>query len=99
MEQVETENYNGWTNYETWAVSLWIDNEELSYRYWRQEAARCLRRSTDKEAASSDLAERLKQEILDNAPTGEPNVYSDLLTAALSEVNWLEIAASWLSEE
>ena len=24
-------SYNGWTNYETWAVKLWMDNEEGSY--------------------------------------------------------------------
>jgi len=30
--------YNGWTNYETWAVKLWMDNEEPSYRYWRERA-------------------------------------------------------------
>lgn len=27
-------SYNGWTNYETWAVKLWMDNEESSYRYY-----------------------------------------------------------------
>ena len=23
--------YNGWTNYETWNVALWLDNDEQSY--------------------------------------------------------------------
>jgi hypothetical protein len=26
-------NYNGWTNYETWLVKLWLDNDQ-----WSQEA-------------------------------------------------------------
>lgn len=36
------ERYNGWTNYETWCVHLWLSNEEGSYRYWREEAQRHL---------------------------------------------------------
>jgi hypothetical protein len=30
--------YNGWNTYETWAVKLWLDNEEGSYRYWTEQA-------------------------------------------------------------
>lgn len=30
------DTYNGWTNYETWNVKLWIDNEEPSYKLWRE---------------------------------------------------------------
>ena len=33
--------YNGWHNYETWLVKLWIDNEEGSYNYWREVAQEC----------------------------------------------------------
>ena len=36
----ESKGYNGWANYETWCVHLWLTNEEGSYRYWREEAER-----------------------------------------------------------
>ena len=26
--KMEDKKYNGWTNYETWLVNLWIDNDE-----------------------------------------------------------------------
>lgn len=28
--------YNGWPNYETWNVMLWMDNEEPAYRRYRE---------------------------------------------------------------
>jgi hypothetical protein len=31
----DDKKYNGWTNYETWNVALWLDNEQSSERHWR----------------------------------------------------------------
>ena len=99
----ETKTYNGWTNYETWNVKLWMDNEEPSYRYWQEftqevwDAAEAGGVFTRSEDARYRLADRLKEEITDGSPLIEaPSMYSDLLGAALCEVNWEEIANALL---
>jgi hypothetical protein len=91
-KECEERNYKGWTNYETWAVSLWLDNEEPSYRHWTGRA----RWWKGREDAASRLAEELKEELQDGNRLGEPSVYGDLLSAALSGVNWQEIAEGYL---
>jgi len=106
-----SEKYNGWTNYETWAVALWIDNQECTQRYWRDEARRSWDESaaraffTREESAAFHLAERLKAEhekcVADGlfAPAyGSASVFHDLLNAALSEVNWREIAKHYIED-
>ena len=100
---METETYNGWTNYETWAVALWIDNDHGLHTCWREAAAEARQEApncrqvteqiwTADSAARFLLADWLREEITDAAPLDEPNLYTDLLIAALGEVNWLEIA-------
>lgn len=82
-------DYNGWTNYETWVVNLWIDNEEGSYTYWREVAAE-----------ATDIAE-LSGALKDYHEEALPEVEgfaADLLGAAMSEVNWDEIAAHLIEE-
>ncbi len=32
--------YNGWPNYQTWNVMLWMDNEEPLYRAYREKVQR-----------------------------------------------------------
>ena len=34
-------SYQGWQNYPTWCIHLWISNEEGLYRAWRDEARTC----------------------------------------------------------
>lgn len=95
--------YNGWTNYETWCVNLWIDSEEWSQRYWNEQADECLRMGfsdevlTREQRAVQVLADILKDEhserFMDASEEKLANtVFADLMNAALSEVNWHEIA-------
>ena len=85
--------YNGWTNYETWTVKLWMDES----CYW-EGIAEEYRDSDSGEKDIYGLAQRIKEEIEENNPLNEASMYSQLLNGALSEVNWREIAESLLEE-
>ena len=95
--------YNGWYNYETWLVKLWIDNEEGSSRYWDETAQEVYDESeaetsfTREERATLDLSDRLKNEF-DEAQPELPGFWADLLNAAMSEVNWYEIAEHYIAD-
>ena len=107
---MEKKTYNGWINYETWAVNLWIDNDQGSHLYWREQAARHFEDADESEtpheslwsqrsAARSTLAEQIQEEFEEASPLADQvNVYSDLLTAALGEVDWHEIAEHLLDD-
>ena len=99
MQSKEAEKYNGWTNYETWAVSLWLGNEEESYHYWRAAAERHRQNADEPHKAVASFAVQLQDDIEYAAPEVGPNVYSDLLSAALTAVNWQEIAEHLLVED
>lgn len=95
--------YNGWSNYETWVVNLWIDNEESSQKRWVERAAELVQGAIDDEPAEDPktialdtLADELEAEH-DDATPELSGVFSDLLTHALGRVDWREIAESMLS--
>lgn len=106
----EQKTYNGWTNYETWNIALWIGNEQGSSSYWAEHAQACYDEAeaddsfTKEERAALDLSEHLKTEfeeskdnLLDTANLSS-SVWADLLGAALSEVNWYEIAEHYIED-
>lgn len=108
-----TEKYNGWTNYETWAVNLHIGNDQGSYEYWQKSQAeesyqdvvegdqKDGNRESWTEDAATELADRMKTEFTDEGACPllkGSSVYTDLLNAALSEVNWYEIAKNYIEE-
>lgn len=92
----DTKTYNGWTNYETWCVNLWLSNDEGSYHYWRQEAGRHWKE--DREDARGNFAWQLKNELEEASPLKEASLFSDLLNTALSEVDWYEVADAFLED-
>lgn len=104
-------SYQGWKNYETWAVHLWLSNEQADYTYW-VEQARFLASPEGFEAhrgrfmgildkepkrlARSVLAEQLKEELEEAAPDLGATLWADLFGAAMGEVEWAEIADAFL---
>lgn len=101
--------YNGWTNYETWCVNLWLTNDADVFGRWSEEARRHLAEAPEskrvkewgysiQQAASCALAEQLREEVEDEASLSFATVYSDLLNGALAAVNWQEIAENWLDD-
>src|SRR3990167_1963773 len=89
--------YNGWSNYETWAVKLWLDNEEADYRYWIGETDSIARGNTSRGAAISDLAEMLKREHEEALPELS-GFAANLLTSAFRKVEWWEIAKALIDD-
>jgi hypothetical protein len=95
--------YNGWHNYETWAANLWMDNEQGSHEHYREQAEHCYDNArphsglTRADVATHNLADVLRAEHEEAMPdvTG---VFADLLNAALSEVNWDEIARHYVND-
>jgi hypothetical protein len=101
--------YNGWTNYETWAVNLWLDNNEGSHDYW-VDRAKDVYRNEAKQSAHftkfedatvilADIIKEAHQEAMaDQLECAALNIslWADLLNASLSVVNWREIAERML---
>lgn len=76
----DEEGYNGWTNYETWNIALWVDNEYEVYRY-----------KLTKGKFTAKTAEEFCREVF---PNGTPDMLGkeDLVKVNWQEVsdNWNE---------
>ena len=92
----EKEGYQGWKNYETWAVALWMDNDQGSQGYKKELAEQT--RVEDKDEWRRDYADALKQWMEDDMPDMGATVWTDLLNGAFSEVNWYEIAQNEIDD-
>lgn len=90
-------------------LSDWVHSDKEASRYWREQAQRQrdLARWTlvgdDKvekleRVAIRELSRQLKAEIKNKIPAALKNPYADLLSEAITEVNWEEIAEDLLAQ-
>ena len=78
--------YNGYTNYQTWCVNLWLTNEPNSQN-WLYEL------SNNSKHDDYDKAKTLKEYVLNNMyiTYNVSSMFTDMLTDSLNQVNWIEI--------
>ena len=84
-------SYNGWKNYETWLVALWIDNDGHS-GHWAERA--------QENPDTYDLSQEMEAYYTEQAEQIVPSqgMFNDLLNSALREVCWYDIATSYINE-
>lgn len=99
---MEGGDYNGWSNYPTWAVALWIGNEEPSYWHVSELAESWAEESREDGGILADLAFRIFAYVADSASIapvlGQASLATDLLNSVLAAVNWQEIAEGYALE-
>ena len=88
------ETYNGWTNWDTWAIALWADNEEIPYRHKRamlEQIGKYQDKGRYAEAKARAGLLRIAKEAARYARNqGEP--------IDNKAVNWKEIVDEWLAD-
>lgn len=102
----EDNTYQGWKNYETFSIKLYIDNEREQHEFWTEQTAFLMSpqgyeahkdRFDTKLFNAEDIAkfaldEQLKEYFEKKTPTYIKEPFSTLLQGALDSVYWYEIA-------
>jgi hypothetical protein len=102
-QETRDETYNGWKNYPTWAVNLWLENDEGLYSLAVDTVGE--QGGPNLRATVADALRELVEGLpimADNDQGGAEPVdgitgfHADLLGYALDSVDWFEIADAWI---
>lgn len=93
---VNNEKYNGYNNYETWLVALWIDNDQCYLEDVQSMANGC------EDSDTNNLATSIK-EYVENMPDVSKAIenggmVADLVNSTLSDVDWYELSEMYIRE-
>ncbi len=107
--------YNGWKNYETWVIALWLDNDYNTYTLMRGLAMQSVEEVLEEQELDYQLSENrqkmvrkasykisqiISEYIEENNPlASKASVYCDLLNSAIKEADFIEIAEHYLEED
>lgn len=107
MSDEKKDEYNGWKNYETWCVKLWLDNDEYHQNLMLTMAEDAVRETKGDEVwkAKHALAIALQDEIngwyydmCDNIDPNFSGMFQDLLGNAIARVDFDEISENVLED-
>ncbi|MCA9324534.1 hypothetical protein KDA23_00490 [Candidatus Saccharibacteria bacterium] len=79
------QNYNGWSNRETWLAFLWLTNDQGNYSVFLEALKLDVPAWRKAEWLRDFLEEQLNREI------SGPSIWKDLLVHAFRCVSWEEI--------
>jgi hypothetical protein len=103
----ENKEYNGYTNYETWLCALWLDNDQGTNEAIREQAESLaggmagINDVDEETSVTGKLADFIKDMVDEMTPNAEraPSMFTDLLNAALSEIDYYDIAESRIADD
>lgn len=103
-------SHQGWTNHATWAVHLWLSNDQGTWEFCRDMAREAVEDADDcdqvrdgiwtrEQARRFILADRVKDYLAESNPLiDHPSPFADILGAALDDVNYDELADAFLED-
>lgn len=88
----ENRSCHGWTNYESWLVALWINNDE----YWLNSVENFYKEEENLYRIAKKIEEFVTEKV--EEVTDKELFVMDLTRAALNRVNWDELVKSLMPE-
>ena len=89
--------YSDYSNYETWAVSLWLHNTESMYQALTG-LVDDVKATTDDPKERLDAVSEVLQSYVESKTPEVEGLWRDLMTHSLEEVDWHEMADTWLED-
>lgn len=82
----ESESYNGWCNYETWVVNMWLNSNQILYS-----ALAAIKNGDESLDDRAEQLEQLVRELYEFEPVG---IVADFVNRAFARVCWVDIVSA-----
>lgn len=90
--------YQGWSNYSTWAMNLWIDNDQSALEAAHGVMAEAALAEADPTLRAIRAGNALKEFVEGFYPEDLESPWADLLRSGWDDVDWNDIAEHHLKE-